>query len=193
MITFDPGSSEIALDRGDDQPATLTVILRSGLYLALVPGEALQSGDVAQNVTAGTFKFTVKFSLDDVIGSAKFQKTSPAANGIDLTDAATGKIVVNFIPSDTQALAAGYYYDLEMVLAGKTRTLRAGRFTVTKDVSTPGVAGQPAGIVDDFGADGLRTDVIYLRNPATGSWIKLTHTPDGVLDIGPASAGPPPY
>lgn len=177
MLTVNANTYQVTIDRGDDQTIRFTV---------------KDSAGAAVNVSAGTFKFTVKSTLDDLIADAKFQKTSPAANGIDLTLAATGIVDVLIVPVNTSTLAGIYYYDLEMVLSSKVRTLRRGLFVVQKDVSTPGAAPTSAGVVIDF-PDGLQTDGgLYLQDPATGLWIKLTHS-GGTLDISATSAGPPPF
>jgi hypothetical protein len=119
-LTVNQNTHTIMASRGDDHKIRFTVKNSSG---------------VAYDVSANTFKFTVKASLDDAIGSAKFQRTSPAGSGIDLTSAATGIVDVNLVPANTSALGGIYYYDLEMTEGGKVYTVRQGLFIVPKDVT----------------------------------------------------------
>ena len=120
MISTNPNTGEVIIDRGDDQTIRFTVTDVAG---------------AVKDVSAGTFTFTVKASFDDAIGAALFQRTSPAGNGIDLTLAATGIVDVNLVAANTTSLAGRYVYDLQMVLAGNTRTLRTGAFIVRKEVT----------------------------------------------------------
>ena len=120
MLTVDANTYKITASRGDDHKIRFTVKNSSG---------------VVYDVSANTFKFTVKASLDDAIGAAKFQRTSPVGSGIDLTLAATGIVDVLIVPTNTSGLAGEYHYDLEMTESGKVYTLRQGVFTVSKDVT----------------------------------------------------------
>jgi len=127
MLTVNPNTHLVRIDRGDDQPIRVTVTDAAGAIV---------------NVSAGTFKFTVKASLEDAV--FVLQKSSPAGSGIDLALAASGVVDVLLVPSDTLSLAGVYVWDLEMVLASKTRTLAKGIFVVEKEVTTPGTIPPPA-------------------------------------------------
>ena len=176
MLTINANNYAVTITRADDQTIRFTVTDSAGAVV---------------DVSSGTFKFTVKQSLDDAIGDAKFQKTSPAGSGIDLTNGATGIVDVLLVPVDTSTLEGLYYYDLEMTLSSKVRTLRTGLFMVRKDVSTPGAAPTSSGVVVAF-PDGLEVTAIYLKDTATGRYIKVTND-GGFPDFGPDNAGPPPY
>lgn len=116
MITINAQTGEIQIHQGDDQTARFTVTDEDG---------------AAVDVTGGTFKFTVKASLD---GANTFQLTS-AGGDIDTSQEASGIIDVVLEPADTATLSGLYFYDLEMTLSSKVRTLRRGVFRVLKDVS----------------------------------------------------------
>lgn len=176
MLTVNAQTYAVVVHRADDQTIRFTVVDSTG---------------AAMDVSSGTFKFTVKQNLDDAIGDAQFQLTSPAANGIDLTNAATGVVDVNIGTGDTDSLAGVYHYDLEMTLATKVRTLRQGLFIVQKDVSTSGTAPSSTVTVVDY-PNGISTTALYLQDSATGLWIKLTND-GGFPSWAPSDAGPPPF
>lgn len=124
-LVVDPNTYDITILRGDDQTVRFTITTSAG---------------AVQNVTGWSFSFTVKASLDDVIGSALFQKT--VGSGITLTTPASGIVDVALSSSDTSGLAGNYYYDLEGIDgSGLRHTVRLARFSVRKDVTTPGVPG----------------------------------------------------
>jgi hypothetical protein len=175
MLTVNAQTYQITIDRADDQTIRFTVT---------------DSAGAALDVSAGTFKLTVKASLDDAIGSAAFQKTSPAANGIDLTLAATGIVDVNIVPADTDDLAGLYHYDLEMTLSSKVRTLRRGIFFVSKDVSTPGSGPASSSVTEDYGAAGLASEVVYLKDATTGLYWKMYMTGGDLTFDGPEASFP---
>lgn len=134
-LTVDPNTYDITILRGDDQIVRFTVTTSTG---------------AAQDVTSWTFKFTVKSSPDDAIGSAIFQKAT-GGNGIALTTPLSGIVDVTLAAADTAAMAGRYYYDLEGTdTGGLIHTVRAGLFVVRKDVTTPGTSGQPSVAVPDF-------------------------------------------
>lgn len=164
-LTVDAQNYRITATRGDDHKIRFTVKNSSG---------------VAYDVSANTFKFTVKASLDDSIANAKFQKLSPAANGIDLTNATSGIVDVNLVPSDTDALAGLYYYDLEMTEGGKLYTLRQGVLMALKSVTTPGSAGTPASTIVPFPGGVAITGPFYVFSPnGDGLWHKFDIINDG--------------
>jgi hypothetical protein len=121
-LSVNVNTLEIVASRGDDHKVRFTVKNAAG---------------VAYDVSANTFTFTVKASLDDAIGAAKFQRASPAGSGIDLTNAASGIVDVNILPANTGGLAGNYFYDLQMVESGLTYTIAQGRFRVSKEVTAP--------------------------------------------------------
>ena len=146
-LTVALNTYDITIIRGDDQVVRFTVTKSDG---------------TAQDVTGWSFKFTVKDSIDDAIGDAKFQKTT-GGGGIALTTPLSGIVDVTLASADTAALAGPYTYDLEgQDGTGARKTVRLARFTVRKDVSTPGGAGTPSGIV--FFIDG----VFYIKDATTG-------------------------
>lgn len=101
------------------------------------------SAGLPRDVSAATFTFTVKKSPDDPQSSAKFVLVSPASGGIDMTDAAIGKVIVNGTKANLSGLTGDHVYDLQMVLAGiTTKFPRIGPalFRVHKGVTTAGSA-----------------------------------------------------
>lgn len=170
-LTVDANNYRIDASRADDHKIRFTVKNSSG---------------VAYDVSANTFKFTCKASLDDPIASAKFQKLSPAASGIDLTAAATGIVDVNLIPADTAALAGVYYYDLEMSEAGKIYTLRQGIFYVRKDVSDGAAPIVPINLY-------TMVNTLYMYG-LDALWHKFEVDANGVFgETAPPQAGAPPF
>src|SRR5262245_46184230 len=125
MLTVDPNNYRIDVSRGDDAKVRFTVRNSSGAIY---------------DVSANSFKFTVKESLDDAITSAKFQLTNPEGNGIDMANAGNWIFDVNMTPTSLGLLAGYYHYDLEMTEGGKVYTLRQGVMFVRKDVTTTGSA-----------------------------------------------------
>lgn len=168
-LTIDPNNYKISATRGDDHKIRFTVKNSSG---------------IAYDVSANTFKFTVKESLDDLIAAAKFQRQSPAANGIDLTSATSGLVDVNLVPSNTSTLAGLYYYDLEMTEGGKVYTLRSGIFFVLKDVATPGTAPTSTGVIPDF-PNGLSLTALYMLDSVSGQYFKGIWTNGELIWSGP--------
>lgn len=168
-LTIDANNYRITATRSDDHKIRFTVKNSSG---------------VAYDVSANTFKFTCKASLDDAITSAKFQKTSPAASGIDLTSAASGIVDVNLVPADTANLAGIYYYDLEMTESGKVYTLRQGILSIAKDVSTIGAVTAPV-----VGYQ-LLTALYFQDTAVTTDFYKLTIVNGGLVQEGPNPSWP---
>mgnify|MGYP001564060581 CR=1 FL=1 len=177
-LTVDSNNYRIDASRGDDHKIRFTVKNSSG---------------VAYDVSANSFKFTVKTSRDDAITDAKFQKLSPAANGIDLTSAATGIVDVNLVPADTSALAGQYFYDLEMTESSKVYTLRAGLFYVVKDISTPGSVPAAAAVGATFPGYVVVTGAFY-QFGLDSLWHKFQVDSNGIWgETAAPQAGAPPF
>lgn len=176
MLTVARDTYRITASRADDHKIRFTVYNSSG---------------AAYDVSANSFKFTVKASLDDAITSAKFQKASPASGGIDLTLAATGLVDVNIVPSDTATLGGIYYYDLEMLEGAKTYTLQEGIFYVLKDVTTPGSV--PVAPVINPTTYIVLSDSLYLYGLDL-LWHKFQVDSSGIFgETATPQAGPPPF
>ncbi len=179
-LVIDPNNYRIDASRGDDHTIRFTVKNAAG---------------VAYDVSANSFKFTVKARLDDLIADAKFQKQNPVGNGIDLTNASQGIVDVLIVPADTSALAGQYYYDLEMTESAKIYTLRAGIFHVKKDVTTPGSAPATPSVLVPFPGDiQVMGGAIYIKDTGVGvnagKYWKLV-VQDGVFDFqGPSITVP---
>lgn len=177
-LSVDLNNFRIDASRADDHKIRFTVKNSSG---------------VVYDVSANSFKFTVKASLDDAIADAKFQKLSPAANGIDLTAAATGIVDVNLVPADTSALAGVYYYDLEMTEVGKVYTLRQGILYIKKEVTTPGSVPAAAAVGVTFPGYVAITGAMY-QFGLDLLWHKFQVDASGIWgETAPPQAGPPPF
>lgn len=177
-LTLNANTGQMIISRGDDGLIRYTVFNSSG---------------VAYDVSANSFAFTVKRSIDDVIASAVFQKTNPAANGIDLTLAASGIVDVNIADTDTEALAGNYQYDLQMTEGGKVYTIAQGQFVVKKDVTTVGTAGQPSFGVILFpgGAFAIGSDgALYFKDQTTGLWWTMYFDNGAEVTDGPSASIP---
>jgi len=175
MLNIDPIDYSVEIDRGDDQEMEIPIVDADGNPL---------------DVTGASFRLTVKASLGDAIGAAIFQLTNPIGNGIDVASAATG-IIVAYLPHlYLEAMDGEYVYDVEMILAGKVRTVvRAARFFVSKDVSTPGAVTNPGAVIQDFNSISI-AGVLYLRDQATGLWWKRYFSNGQEMTDGPSASFP---
>jgi hypothetical protein len=127
---------------------------------------------VAVNVSTWTFRYTVKKSIDDAIGDAKFQKTN--GTGIVMTQAASGIVDVVGAAVDTAALTGPHRFDFEGQAPGSDAETLDGpaEFFVEKPVTTPGVAGSPTQGPISFPA-GLYIDgFFYMQDDADNFWTK---------------------
>src|SRR5262245_27388695 len=162
MLIIDPLDDTLIIDRGDDQELRIPLLDSAGAPL---------------NATGASFLLTVKASIDDPIASAIFQLENPLANGIDVSQVASGFIIANFTSAYIRAMAGEYVYDLQMTFNGKVRTMLprdgrgAARFLVPKNVSTPGAVTNPAPIIFIFGSIALGADgTLYRKDKGTGLW-----------------------
>lgn len=154
MLTVNSANNDVEITRGDDQTITFTVTKADGSV---------------QDVTGWAFAFTVKEDIDDDIADAKFQKTS-GGGGIVLTTPASGIIDVTVAHGDTNALAGKYTYDLQGIDgSGNIRTLRIARFAVRKDVTTPGVSGQPSAALVPFPGSIAIDGALYMKDLGVGA------------------------
>jgi hypothetical protein len=183
MLRIDPITGDVYIGQGDRETIAFTIRDEDGAVV---------------DVSTNAFTLTVKKTIDDDIAAAKFQLTNPVGNGIDMTDAATGVVRAKLLNVHTAALAGRHVLDLRMTEPGEDpqNVYPADgrghvRFYVVKIVSTPGSAPTPTGAVVGF-PDGIQTTVIYLEDPATGRYIKLTNDA-GFPSWGSDDAGPPPY
>jgi hypothetical protein len=153
--TVKPNTYDITHLRGDDQEYDFYVTDFTGAVL---------------DITSWSFFFTVKFSLDDDILAAKFQKA--LTSGITVISAVDGHGRIAISSADTSALAGNYIYDLVGVdTAGKTHTLRRVSFIVPKDVTTPGTAGQATSALVSF-PNGVLVTAFYFQDTVTLQYYK---------------------
>lgn len=115
MIEVD-ASGKIIIDEGNDAALTANLTDVNG---------------AVYDATGCSFVFTVKAEMDDA--AIVIQKFSPA-QGIDITQAAAGIIVINFVGADTGLKSGVYYYDFRMTDAlGKVSTVHpVGVFYIRK-------------------------------------------------------------
>jgi len=121
MFLVDQQTFEITVDAGDQDKVKFTLTNSDGTPF---------------NATGATFEFTAKASLEDALGSAALRITSAAnPSQFDLSQAATGIIVVELFPANTSALGGRrYYYGLKMTEAsGKVHTPRVAQLVVRKN------------------------------------------------------------
>lgn len=69
---------------------------------------------------------------------AKADEAAVASMAVDMTDAATGTIILRLSAATTAALADAYVWDLQQVTGGIVRTLFGGTFVVARDVTHAG-------------------------------------------------------
>ena len=169
-LVVDPNTYDITILRGDDQTVRFTVTTSAG---------------AAQDVTGWSFKFTVKSSLDDAIGSALFQKTT-GGGGIALTTPLSGIVDVTLSAADTAAMAGNYYYDMQGTdTGGLIKTVREARFIVAKNVTTPGIALTPPtlGVI-------VIGKYIYQQDVVTSLWWKRWYSNGLAMEDGPSATIP---
>jgi hypothetical protein len=108
-----PGKLNYVMTRGDDFAAQLTI----------QEGEPLAPVDVS----ARTYTAQVRATADATTVTATFS--------VDMTDAATGIIVLRLADTVTDDLGGSYVWDLQQDTAGVIRTLVGGSFVVVDDVT----------------------------------------------------------
>ena len=146
---------------------------------------------VAINVSAWTFRYTVKKFIDDPIGAAKFQKSN--GSGIVMTQAASGIVDVVGAAADTALLVASHVFDFEGQAPGlDPEPLDLGEFFVAKPVTTPGVAGSPTLPVINFPGGVWIQGFFYVTDTADGFNTKWRVYNRNWELVG-ASASPPPF
>lgn len=108
-----PAKLNIQMVRGDDFADAITI--QEGDPLAPV------------DVSARTYTAQIRTSADATTVTATFT--------VDMTDAATGIIVLRLADTVTDDLSGSYVWDLQQDAAGVIRTLLSGGFTVVPDVT----------------------------------------------------------
>jgi hypothetical protein len=108
-----PGKLNYSMVRGDDFAAEITI--QEGDPLAPV------------DVSSRTYTAQIRTSTDATTVTATFS--------VDMTDAATGVIVLRLADTVTDDLSGSYVWDLQQDTAGVIRTLVGGSFVVLKDVT----------------------------------------------------------
>lgn len=180
MLTVDPNNGDITMERGDYFDPVFTII-------DPVTG-------LPKDCTGATFKLTAKRSLDDDISAAIFQLTSGAAQ-FDESAIAAGVVQAKGPESLTLGLAGDFVYDLEMVLASKTRTVQpAAMLRILKEVTTVGAPPALPGVLVPFPGAILINGELYMLDLGigvdAGKFWKLRMI-DGELDIsGPSTIVP---
>jgi len=158
MLEVDPLTNAITMDRGDYFDPQFNIVDASGNPL---------------DVTGASFALTVKKSIDDSISAAIFQLTSGAAQ-FDVSGQTGGVIKAKGPETLTQGIAGDYLYDLEMILAAKTRTVaKAAPLRIRKDVTTVGTPPVPPNALVPFpGAVSIDGD-LYLKDITLAQYWKV--------------------
>lgn len=112
-IDMRPARLGFKMRRGDDFAESITI--KEG------------TPSVAVDVSARTYKAQVRTEEDspDVV----------AEMTVDMTDAATGVIVISIQDAVTATMLGDYVWDLQQTVGGSVRTLLAGAFEVEADVT----------------------------------------------------------
>jgi hypothetical protein len=108
-----PAKLNFKITRGDDFAESFTI--QEGDPLAPV------------DVSARTYTAQVRSDVDATTVTATFS--------VDMTDAATGVIVLRLADTVTDDLSGAYVWDLQQDSAGVIRTLAGGAFNVSPDVT----------------------------------------------------------
>ena len=115
MAFFGPTIEDICVSRGDSPVIPVTVEDDAG---------------AAINITGGTFLLTVDPS----------SKPTDASNlvfsvaGVILI-AVDGTLTFSPTTTDTDQVPGTYFYDVQMILAGSTRTILKGKFEIQQDIT----------------------------------------------------------
>jgi hypothetical protein len=123
VLTVDPKTYQIVVDSGNQEKIQFTITNADG---------------TPYNGTGATFQFVVKDSLDDLIANAKvnINSTTNAAQ-FDVTNAATGIVVVELLPGNTNTLGGKvYHYGFGVTdAAARPHLPRRGLIEVRKSVT----------------------------------------------------------
>lgn len=108
-----PAKLNFSITRGDDFAESFTI--QEGDPLAPV------------DVSARTYTAQIRATSEATTVTATFS--------VDMTDAATGIVVLRLADTVTDDLLGSYVWDLQQDAAGVIRTLAGGQFTVVADVT----------------------------------------------------------
>lgn len=117
------------MHRGDDRDLTFTVV---------------DEAAAAVDITGATLTWVLANQDPKITGSpaprGSALVTKTVGSGITITDAVAGEGTVSILPADTTGLKApaSYYYELQVVLSGKTTTILFGNITLSRDLIVPG-------------------------------------------------------
>lgn len=107
-----PSNFPITMVRGDDFAEEFTFV---------------DENEVAIDVSARTYTAQVRTSTEATTVTATFS--------VDMTDAATGVVVLRLADTVTDDLLGAYVWDMQQDTAGVVRTLFGGAFIVRPDVT----------------------------------------------------------
>lgn len=113
-ISVLPAKLNYKIVRGDDFADTVTI---------------KEGGPPAVPVDVSTRTYTAQ------IRSAADSTTVVATFAIDMTNAASGEVTYTLADTVTDDMSGPYVWDFQQVVAGVTRTLMGGSFSVTPDVT----------------------------------------------------------
>lgn len=105
------------LHAGDDYDYTFTIT----------------EGGVAKDLSSASVWFTIKEDAIDTDAEAKLSLTG--GSGIDMTNAATGILVVQFASGSTANLEGSWVYDLQIKLTGKVITVAWGKIEFLPNIT----------------------------------------------------------
>lgn len=112
---------------------TPTVDLRPGkLNIKVTRGDTdgipilIQEGGIPADLTGRTYTAQLRRSA----GS-----TTAIDVEVDTTDADSGSLVLRLSADDTEALTGDYFWDLQQTIGGTVRTILAGKWSFTADVT----------------------------------------------------------
>lgn len=162
-LLVDPHTGDIVYVAADDQQIEFPVIDYTG---------------AAQSLAGWSFRLTVKKHIADAIGDAKFQKQSPALNGIDVEPGSvTGLLVVSVDKADVASLSGRHVYDLVGTdAAGKEHTIANATITFAGRVTTDGVPGTASGVmyvVPEYPGGIAFPDFFFMRDQVDDKWVKF--------------------
>lgn len=115
MAYFGPTLVDICVVRGDSP---------------VIPVSVKDENGVAIDITGGVFTLTIDGE----------EEPTDALNNVFsvpgvITDAPGGKVTFTPSTTDTDEGSGGYFYDIQMVLAGSTRTILKGKFEILQDIT----------------------------------------------------------
>ena len=114
-VSFEPTCIHIRMPQGDS-------------HIIPVEVEDTETPPAAINITGGVFTMSVNPEPDGGVADLF------TVSGI-ITDGPNGLVSFQPTTTDNEQPLGTYYYDIQMVLTGETKTIMYGEYTITKEIT----------------------------------------------------------